>query len=121
MDDYDLVVRLGRSVGRPALVSCPVHTSARRYSKRGVILTTLLNQVSEKHDCIIFVLIVTATRYNALIIQVQALIFLLGLLQVIIVAYHLGMPVKYLHLLYYGRLLQLWKASVLGKCKVDVK
>ena len=75
MEDYDLVVRLGRSVRRPALAPCPVHTSARRYSKRGVILTTLLNQVSEKHDCIIFVLIVTATRYNALIIQVQALSF----------------------------------------------
>eukprot|EP00957_Ditylum_brightwellii_P097375 7416449-Ditylum_brightwellii.AAC.1 len=44
LEDYELVRRLGRKVGAPALVPIPVETSARRYLWRGVLFTTALNQ-----------------------------------------------------------------------------
>jgi hypothetical protein len=44
LEDIDMVERLKRSVGRPAIVACDLPTSERRWEKLGLIRTTLINQ-----------------------------------------------------------------------------
>jgi rSAM/selenodomain-associated transferase 2 len=44
MEDFELVRRL-RSMGHIALIPIPVVTSARRWLKKGIIQTTLINQI----------------------------------------------------------------------------
>ena len=44
MEDFELVRRL-RSMGHIALIPVPVVTSARRWLKKGIIQTTLMNQI----------------------------------------------------------------------------
>lgn len=44
MEDYELVCRM-RKTGRIGLASKPVKTSARRWLKRGILRTTLVNQL----------------------------------------------------------------------------
>ena len=44
MEDFELVRRL-RQLGKIAIVSAPVVTSARRWVERGVFVTTLINQI----------------------------------------------------------------------------
>jgi rSAM/selenodomain-associated transferase 2/rSAM/selenodomain-associated transferase 1 len=44
MEDYELVARM-RKTGRIGLASHPVKTSARRWIKRGILRTTLVNQL----------------------------------------------------------------------------
>jgi rSAM/selenodomain-associated transferase 2/rSAM/selenodomain-associated transferase 1 len=44
MEDYELVARM-RKTGRIGLASQPVKTSARRWIKRGILRTTIINQM----------------------------------------------------------------------------
>jgi uncharacterized protein len=44
MEDYELVARMRKS-GRIGLASQPVKTSARRWNKRGILRTTMINQM----------------------------------------------------------------------------
>ena len=44
MEDFELVRRL-RRLGKIAIVSAPVVTSARRWVARGVLATTVINQM----------------------------------------------------------------------------
>jgi rSAM/selenodomain-associated transferase 2 len=44
MEDFDLIARL-KNLGKIAIVSEPVVTSPRRWLKKGVIQTTLMNQI----------------------------------------------------------------------------
>jgi rSAM/selenodomain-associated transferase 2/rSAM/selenodomain-associated transferase 1 len=44
MEDYELVARM-RKTGRIGLASPPVKTSARRWIKRGILRTTIINQM----------------------------------------------------------------------------
>jgi hypothetical protein len=44
MEDYELVARM-RKTGRIGLASQPVKTSARRWIKRGILRTMLINQM----------------------------------------------------------------------------
>jgi hypothetical protein len=44
VEDYELVARM-RKTGRIGLASQPVKTSARRWIKRGILRTTIINQM----------------------------------------------------------------------------
>jgi uncharacterized protein len=44
MEDYELVARL-RKAGRVGLTSNPVKTSARRWINKGILRTTIINQL----------------------------------------------------------------------------
>eukprot|EP00889_Picochlorum_renovo_P008481 jgi/Picre1/35511/NNA_002972.t1 len=44
LEDVDLVQKLRRTYGRPAIIPCSLQTSGRRWKNLGFIKTTLLNQ-----------------------------------------------------------------------------